>query len=343
MQRFLNIFFLSFFVLLVGCKNLSITEKNNLCVVSYNVENLFDTEDDSLTIDEDFTPQGSYRWTPSKLRFKMNQLSKVICNLNEGKPPMLIGLYEVENRNVLEQFVRQSLLKKWNYQIVHQESTDRRGIDVALLYQPLQFSLISEQFIRVEKSRDILYAKGMLKNKDTLHVFLVHNKSRRGSAIVSESQRMKVMNLVRQRVDSLFALSTPQNIIIMGDMNDTPMNKSLTESLKALDLSNLETQINARELYNLMDSSLKSYGGIGTYKFQQRWDLLDQFIVSGNLLKGKNKTQVIGQRAYIYSPDYLFVKDNRTGADRLIFRTNSGFSYVGGFSDHLPIYLYLTK
>jgi len=312
-------------------------------IMFYNVENLFDTFDDSLKNDEEFLPEGDRFWNNHKYYTKLNHIYKVIVAIGGWNPPAVIGLCEIENRKVLNDLVNNTPLVKFEYQIVHEESPDRRGIDVGLLYrkelfQPLYYEAIPINFPDNpdSKTRDILYVKGITKNSDTLSVFINHWPSRWGGQLESEDRRLFVASVLKAKIDSIFKSNLQSNIIITGDFNDYPHNKSIN---KVLNASQEFDQIIDNELYNLSSFLYKSKN-VGTYKYQGEWGVLDQFIVSGNLLDKENKVFTSLDDIYIFDADFLLEPDEGYFGYKPN-RTFIGYKYNGGYSDHLPTYLIL--
>ena len=311
--------------------------KDYIRLMFYNVENFFDTMKDPSTNDRDFTPEGSMRWTPSRYLEKRNNIFRVTANVGEWDPPALVGLCEIENRGVLNDLVKNTPLVKHPYSIIHKESPDPRGIDVGLLYRSDYLTCIGRQFIRVrfsdnrKRTRDILYATLCTALGDTLHVFVNHWPSRSGGVRQSEPGRILAASLVRQKVDSIFTHNSLANIVVTGDLNDSPLDKSLTVGLRAL---NDTSTAKPSALFNL--SAYKMKESTGTIKYQGRWAIYDQMIVSGGLLRGSLRTEV--DRCHIFRADYLFEPDNRYHGVKP-FRTYIGLRYNKGFSDHLPVYL----
>ena len=307
-------------------------------VMFYNVENFFDIKDDPETNDNDFLPEGKKHWTSSKMDEKKNSISKVIAAVGEGTPPAIVGLAEVENDYVLKLLTKYSPLKKWKYNYVHFNSPDPRGIDVALLYDTQQFSLISSinipiQFPSGKNTRDVLYVSGTTSFGDTLHVFVCHTPSRIGGKTQTEYKRMRALSVVKQHCDSIFSISPNANIIIMGDFNDTPSDKSLSVSLGA---KSLVEPYKASCLYNMFYQFVDN-PFLGTHKYQSQWSVLDQIIVSGNLLiSGVVKPS----SAYIFRAEFLLEEDKRNMNVRPK-RTYNGMRYNGGYSDHLPVVIIL--
>ncbi len=311
--------------------------KDYIRLMFYNVENFFDTVDDPTTNDNEFTPDGSMRWTQSRYIDKRNNIFRVIANVGEWDPPALVGLCEVENRGVVDDLVKNTPLAKYPYRVVHKESPDQRGIDVALLYRSDYLKCTGQQFIRVnfadhrKRTRDILYATLSTTKGDTLHVFVNHWPSRSGGQRQSEQGRILAASLVRHKVDSIFSRNPLANIVITGDLNDGPLDKSLVLGLRAL---NDTTQAKPSALFNL--SAYKMKEQTGTIKYQGKWSVFDQIIVSGGLLRGQLRTNV--SRCLIFRVDYLFEPDKRYQGVKP-FRTYIGPRYNRGFSDHLPVYL----
>lgn len=306
----------------------------------YNVENLFDTKNDSLKNDKDFLPDGFMQWTPWKYWEKLKNITRVITAVGEMQSPALVGLCEIENDSVIFDLAKRSPLRAQQYEYIVTNSPDERGIDVALLYQRHQFKLLEKNEYEVAFSyknarptRNILHATGQLINTDTLDVFICHFPSRSGGQRETEPARINAAQTLRKKVDSLFNVRQQANIVIMGDFNDQPNNKSLFQTLKAHSINYYRDN---SELYNLFFHRVKEKD-FGTYKFQGRWEILDQFIVSGNLLSDESSVAIKDNEAHIYSADFLLQLDERYSGKRP-FRTNIGPRYLGGFSDHLPIY-----
>lgn len=303
----------------------------------YNLENLFDLEDDSLTRDESFTPEGSNRYTYSRYDKKKNGLGRTIMALGGWQPVELMGLCEVESEWVMEGLTKFSPLKNAGYEYIHEDSPDRRGIDVACLYQPDRFEPILYKYFRIKfpfdpdrKTRDMLYVKGIIPNGDTLHFFVNHWPSRYGGQFVSEPSRAYVASVLRQKVDSLQNRFDNPLIVITGDLNDEPDDLSLTESLRSK--NNME-EVQAGDLVNLMFPIKHKFG---THSFAGEWGVLDQFIVSENLLRNGKTSTGYGQVGIFDAPWLL--KLNAAG-NSVTNRTYQGPAYKGGYSDHLPIFL----
>ncbi len=309
-------------------------------IMFYNVENLFDIYDDSLTNDNEFLPKGDKYWSYSRFYDKINKTAKVITAVGQWQVPDIVGLCEIENRYVLSVLTKKTILKTQNYGIIHKESPDLRGIDVGLLYNKNTFNPISYQAFRVDfknypnkKTRDILYVKGYTKNLDTLHIFINHWPSRYGGQLESEVYRIRAATVIRNAVDSIFNIEPRANMILLGDFNDYPHNKSIKGILRAhTDF----IEPHDSELYNLSvyTEKIKTQG---THKYGGLWGVLDQIIVSGALLNNPN-LETSPAHANVYNADFLLEED-KSGVGFKPNRTYIGFRYNGGFSDHLPIYL----
>lgn len=346
MQFFLKMMFgfsrftvlLSFFMFVAF---VGVQAQSGFRVMFYNVENLFDTVDDPLKEDNDFLPDGLMQWTNWKYWEKQKNITRVITAVGEMQSPALVGLCEIENDSVIYDLTRRSPLRSQGYEFVVTNSPDERGIDVALLYQKHQFKLLSSQEYEIvfrkrntRPTRNILHATGQVINGDTLDVFVCHPPSRYGGQLETEPLREDAMLLLRSKVDSLFLIRDTPNVLIMGDFNDYPDNKSIFKTLKARSLNYHRSD---KELYNMFFHRIKEKD-FGSYFFQGKWGVLDQFIVSGNLLREDNLIHVKNEEAHVFKAEFLFETDRKTGVKRP-FRTNLGPRYIGGFSDHLPIYM----
>ena len=305
----------------------------------YNVENLFDTENDPLKNDEAFLPDGEMRWTPWKYWQKLKNITRVVTAVGGMKSPALVGLCEIENDSVIFDLTRRAPLRAQQYAYIATNSPDERGIDVALLYQRDQFKLLEKAEYEImfshrrRHTRNILHAVGQLINTDTVDVFVCHFPSRGGGQRATEQARMDAATMLRRKTDSLFHLRENAHIIIMGDFNDHPDNKSLARALHA---RSIHAPQQTHSLYNLFLHRMGT-PNFGTYKYRGHWEILDQFIVSGNLLK-PGTLSVKNNTAEVYKAAFLLQDDEKYGGSRP-YRTSLGPRYIGGFSDHLPVYI----
>ena len=309
-------------------------------VMTYNVENLFDTYDDTLKNDQDFLPWGMNKWNQERYQTKLKRTFKVIANISEWDYPGLIALTEIENQTVLEDLINATPLMEADYGIIHEESPDARGIDVALLFRKSLFKPISHEAIKVSmaddpsfKTRDILYAQGIIHESDTLHFFVAHFPSRRGGEATSEPKRILAASVLRNKCDSILAHQPEAKIIITGDFNDDPANASMSETLRGRDL---EENMKEGDFFNMMYDAYKK--GYGTYKYQSSWNMLDQYVISSSLLNSSKNVYTTSQSAHIFQPDWLSIKDDAYPGNKP-FRTYSGPNYIGGYSDHYPVYM----
>lgn len=310
-------------------------------IMFYNVENLFDIKDDSLKNDNEFLPDSDRHWDNNKFYTKLNNIYKIIIGVGEWEPPAIVGLCEIENRYVLNKLVYDTPLNKFNYKIVHYESPDRRGIDVAMIYRPDFFTVDTSLAISINfpfdadsRTRDILYVRGRLNSLDTIHVFVNHWPSRYGGYLETQPKRNFVAGTLKLFTDSLLILNPKSSIIIMGDLNDDPTDESLVKYLGA---KSDTLQKDVRKLYNLM--TIRDWTDPqGTLKYQGNWNIFDQIIVSGNLIWNDSKI-IIGQEgAQVFVPDFLFEDDTKY-LGKKPFRTYIGFRYNDGYSDHLPVFV----
>ena len=318
-----------------------VAERQNFRIMFYNTENLYDSKDDSLVNDDEFTPFGIRHWTYEKMMIKLQHTAKALLAGMEWNTAALIGMCEVENSYVIKKLIYETPLSSLHYRYLHRDSPDKRGVDVCLLYDPGQFTPMKVQFISIRypfdmasTTRDILYVKGVVGENDTLHVFVNHWPSRFGGYLQTMAKRNFVAGCLRDKVDSLFINDSCASIVIMGDFNDEPGDESIAKILKATDE---QDTIKSAGLYNLM-AALKKKWWKGSHKFGNDWGILDQFIVSGSLLTRKTGMMTALSDATIVDASFLFTEENNKPG-RKPFRTYAGPRYLGGYSDHLPIRL----
>ena len=310
-------------------------------IMFYNIENLFDIKDEPGKKDEEFTPWGEKHWSKNRYIYKLRNIAEAIERTGEGEWPLVVGIAEVENKHVLEDLTFKTRLAAAGYRIIHQDSPDERGIDVALLYRKDYMKLLEQEFLTVNlykqktlHTRDILYAK-MLMGSDTLHFMVCHFPSMRGGEKQSDWKRLQAAKTLKQKTDSLCLQAVAPAIVIMGDMNsqaDGPALKVMCDDFPS-------GACEDRRLYNL--NSYLSDSKHGTYRFRGQWQTIDHIIVSGNLLNGGNKYQIRG-RMKIFSAPFLLEEDRRYFG----FKpkpTYRGPRYIGGYSDHLPVYIDLRR
>lgn len=311
-------------------------------VVFYNVENLFDTLDTEGVSDEEFTPNSEKEWNSERYQDKLVKLAKVLGAVGEGESPLLIGLSEVENRTVVEDLIATPPLSETPYDIAHSNSPDMRGIDVSLVYNSEAFEVLKQKDVPVHlpadaerKTRDILYVEGLLHGLDTLHVFVNHWPSRWGGQEESEPKRMAAATALRAQVDSIYGVhGADADIIIMGDFNDEPHNRSILLTLGAK--GELGPAGNYG-LYNLMDTIQAQ--GRGSYNYRGDWNVLDQMIVSSTLFDNHGPFFTADTAGGVFLQPWMMHGEDP--AEWRPNRTYGGPNYYGGYSDHLPVYMTL--
>lgn len=325
-------------VLLVGCCRYHVLAQDRFRAMFYNVENLFDCTHDSLKNDWEFLPDGIRHWHPGRLRTKLQHLSQVIVVAGEWEPPVLVGVCEVENEQVMDQWVQHSPLRHCGYRYVMTRSADERGIDVALLWQRDRFRKLTHRSIRVEfpdntfkPTRDVLHVSGRVLSGDTLDVFVCHLPSRAGGTKESDPARFRVASAVKHQIDSLCSIRHSPCILVMGDFNDPPASKTLCDGLMAHAPTG---PFDPHRLYNLVAAPEDE----GTYCYQGEWQQIDQMLVSGLLLSRTNGFRVDGKQTHVLRPPFLLEDDVRYQSKRPL-RTYVGPQYKGGYSDHLPVIL----
>ena len=307
----------------------------------YNVENLFDTIDDPNINDKNYLPDSKVAWNTERYNHKLDNLSIVMKSIDSTGFPALFGLCEVENIDVVEDLINHTNLKDAGYNIIHKNSPDNRGIDVALLYNPKVFNIVSTRYIIPDfpnnsdlKTRDILYSKGVINKKDTLHVFINHWVSRWGGQAETEPNRIQIAHIIKNITDSILNLQPLANILIAGDLNDNPTDTSVFNVLKAMGVSKKPAN---KSLYNLSLAQFKDGDGSLYYK---SWDMFDQIIVSTSMLTGKNGLKVTSPNQLVFKKDWMLYQPKKGPARPS--RTAAG-RYYGGYSDHLPILINITK
>lgn len=311
-----------------------VSSQETMRIMFYNTENLFDCKHDSLKNDFDFLPEGKNHWNYYRYRNKLNNISKVITAVGEWQVPALVGLCEVENDSVIYDLTHRSPLKNLSYRSVVTNSPDLRGIDVALLYQRDQFRLLTFKTHRIpldHPTRDILHIAGQVLNGDTMDVFVCHFPSRLGGEAQSNNLRITAAKVLKEKVDSVISTRLHPAIVIMGDFNDYPDNESLFRTLGAKSPVNTSAR-----LVNLMYPMLNDKDR-GSHKYQSDWGVLDQIIVNRSLLDS-SRIQVKEAKANIFRSSFLLEEDRTNGGERP-FRTYLGPRYVGGYSDHLPVWM----
>ena len=312
----------------------------------YNLENLFDTINNPLINDEEFLPGGIKNYNSQIYRNKIGKLATVISQIGTEMNPdgaALLGVSEIENDTVLKDLTAHELLKNRNYNVVHYDSRDARGVDVGLLYNPKYFTVEQSDKLFVQLpggskdayfTRDVLWVKGKL-DGETIHVYVNHWPSRSGGEERSAPAREAAAQVVKNHVDSINKAEANAKIIIMGDLNDDPVNNSITGILNA---KGKQKDVRKSGLFNPWMEMYKN--GVGTLAYQDSWNLFDQIIISYPWL---NKTQT---NFFFYQPHIFkreFMMENVGRYKGYPMRTWDGNTYRGGYSDHFPTYIILLK
>jgi hypothetical protein len=320
--------------------------KKDLQVVAigfYNVENLYDTINTPGIRDTEFTPEGSNQWNGTKYWEKIDRLAEVIEQMATEITPdglTILGLAEIENREVIYDLTQNSRIKNRNYKIVHYDSPDRRGVDVGLIYNPKYFQVFNSVSVTFAlendtnfRTRDQLLVSGVLLG-DTIHLMVAHWPSRRGGEKKSSHLREKAADVGRSVIDSILALDPNARIMYMGDLNDDPVNVSVYNNLRGKEREKLQVG----DLYNPMNKLFKK--GIGTLAWRDSWNLFDQIIITQSFLDGDYD----GWQYYstkIFNKPFLRQQTGRFQG--YPFRSFAGGKYQGGYSDHFPVYLFLVR
>jgi endonuclease/exonuclease/phosphatase family metal-dependent hydrolase len=333
-------------LIMAGHQLISPKEETSVATMAfYNVENLFDTVDDTLTRDDDYTPQGKLRYTEEDYNRKLKNIARVLAGIGRpGDPdgPELIGLAEVENRQVLDDLCKEAAIEKMDLQVIHEDSEDHRGIDVALIYKDADFLPLSYTYHPVRlwdhkgrsiKTRDVLHVHGILFGEE-VHLIVNHWPSRRGGAVNSSPRREKAAYVNRQIIEGIIRENEKARIVVMGDFNDDPTDKSIYQVLKG------NEQENSWEsgLVNPMETMYAR--GWNSMVYRDRLHLFDQILLSRSLLKSTDSDWTF-HRIGIFKPAFLTSSKGRyQGYPR---RSFSNGKFNGGFSDHFPVYLQLRR
>lgn len=289
----------------------AVLAQDSLTIISYNVENLFDCQHDTLKNDSSFLPDGMHHWTYYRYQTKLDRIAQVIVNISGWESAALVSLCEVENTRCLRDLCYR--LKRFHYKYVHYESDDERGVDVALLYDSTKVKVLKSKPLKVDlngdRTRDVLYACCLLNKRDTIHTMVCHLPSQLGGGATTHWKRQAAKQVIQQQIDSIYSVQPEATIVVMGDMNS-------------------EAKDDLQGMNNLMIGLAKE--GKGTHKYHGIWSCLDQFYVSSRLLEKAG--------ARIFAPAWLQEEDTKY-LDLQPKRTYVGFRYHNGYSDHLPIVL----
>jgi len=314
------------------------------CIAFYNLENLFDTIDNPGVNDYEFTPEGPNKWNTAKYLEKLDNLSRVIADIGtEVTPdgPAILGISEIENIGVVQDLINTPLLKPKNYGIVHFDSPDRRGVDVGLIYQHKYFKVTNAIAypLKIEGdtsfyTRDQLVVSGVFQG-EPMHFIVAHWPSRRGGEKRSRPLRNEAGRVARHIVDSLLTIDPLAKIVFMGDLNDDPNNQSVRKYLNA---SGDIDKLKENQLFNTMEELFNK--GIGSLGYRDSWNLFDQIIISQGFLKAPSETYLF-YKAKVYNKPYIVSQEGQFKG--YPFRTYSFGTYIGGYSDHFPTYIFIKK
>ncbi|MGB3149706.1 MAG: endonuclease/exonuclease/phosphatase family protein [Maribacter sp.] len=343
-MRFKAFYFLFFMFSAAYCQ--SEQQYKLRTVAFYNLENLFDTKNDTLIFDDDRTPEGKDKWTQKRFHKKIENLSKVLSEIGSdlsNTSPDIIGVCEVENKQVLLDLINHPNLKEKNYGIVHFDSPDERGIDVGLLYKksvfvPLNFDsrrlLLFDDKDERNYTRDQLVVEGVL-DDERLFFIVNHWPSRSGGELRSRPYRLAAAKLNKRIIDSIRRMDSDAKIIGMGDFNDDPVDPSFK---KILGVKGKRKQLDSMDLFGPMEKLFKK--GFGSLAYRDRWNLFDQIYMTANLT-GNSNDSFNYWKTGIYTPSYLM--DPKGKYKGYPLRSYAGGSYIGGYSDHFPVYIHLIR
>jgi endonuclease/exonuclease/phosphatase family metal-dependent hydrolase len=309
-------------------------------IMFYNVENFFDTYNDSLKDDNEFLPGGLRRWNRSRYNKKISSVYKTIIAAGEWDPPAIVGFCEIENRRVLEDLIHDTYLSRYPYDIIHEESPDERGIDVCMIFRKDVVHIIDHRSWipggekgRDFNSRSVLYVKCDIIG-DTIHIIMNHWPSRRGGVLAGETKRMSISGMVRNAADSIYAESGGKaKIIIMGDFNSDPDDPAIQALINRDSTGTRSTGLSLTDL-----AGKKRQGIAGTYRYMGVWEMIDQIIVSTQMINCKQGLFIDNAGFRIFAPDFLLRNDPKYPGVTT-YSTYRGYRYQGGFSDHLPVLL----
>ncbi|MES2565775.1 MAG: endonuclease/exonuclease/phosphatase family protein [Bacteroidota bacterium] len=315
--------------------------KNSITVAFYNCENFFDTKDDPNKKDDEFLPESAMKWDDTRFMNKLTKIAQVLDSTVEGVGlPALVGLVEIENKEVLEELVSKSQFKEKPYGVLATDSPDERSIDCGLLYDKSVFTLVDFKELNATnpslgdyKTRNVLFATLKATNGDVIFVFVNHWPSRRSGETESEPRRIYAAEQVRSKINEIQKKDPKAKVIVMGDLNDHPTDKSVLNTLKASDKPKDKGDL--YNAYQTLDAAKQ-----GTHYYDKEWRVLDQIIVSQGFIGAKKGYKFDPKNAHILKKDFVLFKNNKTGEEKPN-RTYSGEKYFNGYSDHLSVYITL--
>jgi len=326
-----------YLLIIFSISTISFSQNNEdtLYVAAWNLENLFDTIDDIDKRDEDFLPTGKKEWTQEKIDRKTENIVKVISAMNGGNGPSILGVTEVEHQHLLDTLLVRHFGNR-NYKIAYAESPDKRGIDNGLIYDADSFSFNYWDTIRVDlasgyPTRYLFHVNLTHRNGAIVNFFVNHWPSRSGGEEKSRPNRIKAASVLKEKINEIFCADEKSLIVLLGDFNDEPNDTSISKVLNAK-FYNCSEDITEKTLYNL---SSKTYqDGEGTYLYRGDWNMLDQIIISDELISNKDLYYLCNSFE-LFKPDFLLTKSGKyKGAATPTF---GGSKYLGGYSDHIPV------
>lgn len=316
-------------------------------IAFYNLENLFDTIDTPGVLDEEFTPEGPNKWSGTRYKEKLDNMAYAISRIGEDEGwkggPAVLGVSEIENRSVLEDLAAHPLLKESNYQVVHYDSPDRRGVDVALMYRPRFFRVTASASPSLPLTndegepvytRDQLVVSGVF-DGEPMHFIVGHWPSRSGGELTTRPRRNAAAELSRRLVDSLLAIDSSAKVFVMGDLNDDPVDESLRKYLRA---AGDPERLKEGELFNAMFPLFRK--GIGSLNYRDGMNMFDQIIISPSLL-GSDQSSYRFHHARVFNASFLMQKDGQYKGYPL--RSFAGTVWQDGYSDHFPVYVMIVR
>jgi len=333
--------FISSVIFLLSITTTFAQSKSSITVAFYNCENFFDTQDDPNKKDEEFLPESPLKWDETRFMNKLTKVAQVLDSTVAGDGlPALVGLVEIENKEVLEELVSKSQFKTKAYGVLSTDSPDERSIDVGLLYDKSVFTLVEFKELNATnpalgayKTRNVLFATLKATNGDVIYVFVNHWPSRREGEKESEPRRIFAAEQVRNKINELQKKDAKAKVIVMGDFNDHPDNNSILNTLKASDKPKGKGDL--YNAYQTLDAAKQ-----GTHYYDKEWRVLDQIIVSQSFIGAKKGYKFDPKNAHILRKDFVLFKNSKTGEEKPN-RTYSGEKYYNGYSDHLSIYITL--
>ena len=349
------VYFVLIFLLIIPLMSCA-QGKRSYVIGFYNLENLFDTYHDEGKNDYEYLPDGANQWTEAKYAKKLHNMASVIRAMKDENKVWhaLLGVSEIENRHVLEDLVSQPEIAEANYQIVHYDGPDRRGVDVALLYRPNQFKVLESKSIPFDfnssiefslneeekayfRTRDILMVRGMLGN-EMFAVFVAHLPSRIGGK--GSDLRSRGGEIMYQESMKLMEAYPDIKIVAMGDMNDNPTDPSMAVYMHGKE--NID-EVEQEDFFSPFVSMLKS--GYGSLAYQGEWNIYDIIVVTANLCRGEGlKIRPIVKKKFygrIFNPPFMTQQEGPYAGTP--FRTFSGGAFIGGYSDHYPTYIVVSN